>query len=83
MCPFVFPEADDLPNIDHARGLTELHHAAWYGDSIKTQILLQLGTNVNTTTTSGGSTPLHYAARKDQPDIARQLVDAGANVSSG
>ncbi|KAK7241884.1 spectrin binding protein [Aureococcus anophagefferens] len=58
-----------------------LHHAARYGWCSAIRWLLEHGADVEVTT-SGGATPLHFAAVYDRYDAAVLLLDAGACVDA-
>ena len=58
---------------------TELHTAAFCGDSEAAQELIDNGADVNANGV-GGETPLFKAVRQRHTEIAQLLIDNGANV---
>ena len=61
-------------------GAAALHDAVWSGRVEIVRLLLQAGADPNITHLEAGSTPLDYAAVKNEPEIAQLLLDRGANV---
>lgn len=61
-------------------GCPVLHEAIKKGDKRAVELLLEHGAEVNSTDTV--FTALHYAALKNQVEIARLLLDNGANVQA-
>jgi ankyrin repeat protein len=58
-----------------------LYHAARTGDLEKVEMLLAAGVSPRTPE-PGGNTPLHAAALSGRLDIARRLIEAGAEVDA-
>ncbi len=69
--PAVAMNADDAPIIEAARGQN--------GDAVRT--LINEGADVNARQPDG-ATALHWAAYRDDHEIAELLIDAGANVTA-
>src|SRR5687767_38751 len=62
---------------------TDLWRAAKLGDVPRIRQLVALGADANAkkrTLNIEGETPLHFAARHDQPNAIRALVELGANI---
>ena len=59
----------------------ELFVAAWKGDLIKVQTLLEMGANPNAKDDNGW-TPLHWAAQEGHVDVVRVLLERGANPNA-
>jgi ankyrin repeat protein len=65
------------------RGRTQLHHCARNGLTTSVKRLLSIrNINVNMKDDESGSTPLHWAAMIGHVDIARLLLQNGANVNA-
>lgn len=62
------------PNID-------IHAAALMGDLEAIQQHIKAGTNLNMKESMGGSTPLITAIVFDKPEVARALIEAGADLN--
>jgi ankyrin repeat protein len=58
-----------------------LHLASAAGNAPIVRLLLEQNANVNITTTSGFTTPLHSASERALPNIVQILLDAKANVT--
>jgi hypothetical protein len=58
----------------------ELFEAVWVGDAAKVSKLLRRGANPNAK--EDGSTPLHLAVLKEHADIAKLLLEHGADVNA-
>jgi ankyrin repeat protein len=69
-----------IPNFRYPDG-TALHAAVLYDHKLL-PYLLKKGAKVNEKSKEMGYTPLHYAARFGMCDIAKILIDAGADVNS-
>ncbi|GBL93521.1 hypothetical protein AVEN_59709-1 [Araneus ventricosus] len=71
------------PNELDDGGYTLLHVAAWsrVGNSRITQLLLERGADVHSTTPHG-HTPLHFAVCSRKRDTGVALIEAGASVNS-
>ena len=69
------------PNIVNRRGLTALHVAAWHGRTGVARALIRAGADVNVRGGHAGETPLHAAARANQPEMVILLLGAGARTS--
>ncbi len=67
-------------------GTTPLHSVASYGDDIEdikeVKRLIKEGADVNAVTEYGRETPLHWAAGTGIGEIARILIENGANVNA-
>ena len=59
-----------------------IHVAAYLGDIDKVKSLIETGTSVNGEPRRGGRTPLYWAVKNKHKDVAKLLIDKGANVSS-
>ncbi|CEO97738.1 hypothetical protein PBRA_005852 [Plasmodiophora brassicae] len=73
------------PNARNASGTTLLSVAAQKGLAAICKLLIQFGADVNAADTQDDeatATPLHSACRGKNPDIARMLLHAGANVNA-
>jgi ankyrin repeat protein len=56
-----------------------LHYAAWYNHPTLVDVLLAHGAPVDQPTAQGAS-PLFLACEKGHSEIARKLLDAGADI---
>lgn len=56
--------------------------AAWKNDLEGVRSLLEAGANARTKEVDG-ATALHYAARHDNPEMAKLLIDKGADANEG
>lgn len=63
-----------------SEGLTALHWASTYGQSISVNLLLSFNAEVDRLGPEGG-TPLLFAANGGHHDVVRILLNAGANVN--
>jgi hypothetical protein len=64
-------------------GESQLHHCAWNGFTTSVKRLLSIrNINVNVKDDWNGSTPLRYAAGKGHAEIARLLLQNGAEVNA-
>ncbi|MAM71563.1 MAG: hypothetical protein CMP91_10515 [Gammaproteobacteria bacterium] len=70
--------AGDFPD----GGLTALHHAARENAIAATQILIESGSDLNVLDSQGIS-PLRFAIINKNIDLAKMLVEAGANINDG
>ena len=61
-------------------GRSELHYAAVKGDVSEVTRLVRAGADVNLQD-KNGFTPLHGAAQQHMLDVARIVVDAGAEIN--
>lgn len=84
-----FPAAPKDARQRDAMGRTALHRAVDARDPAQVKQLISSGENVNGGVRSNeqsspdwGETPLHYAARDGSIDIARVLIQAGADVNA-
>ncbi len=69
-------------SIADAEGWIALHHSAEGGHPVAAKLLVDAGAVVEAQTT-GGYTPLHLAAAKDNSEVVRFLIEeAGANPNS-
>lgn len=59
----------------------DIHTAVLYGDLAVVKQHIEAGTNINEKEPMGGSTPLISAATFDKQEIAKALIDAGADLS--
>ena len=67
---------------DTGRGKTPLHHAAMNDDAGEISRLIGVGANVNARD-EWSSTPLHWAARRGNPEMAaRALIEVGADLDA-
>jgi hypothetical protein len=66
---------------DH--GQSALHMASYSGSLQTVQVLVQAGANVNCATSFEKLTPLHIACQRDWKQIAKYLIDHGADVNAG
>lgn len=64
-----------------AHDVGDLSIAAAQGDIGKISELLKNGANINETD-HAGNTPLYYSVRRGHPDVARLLIQNGANVNT-
>jgi ankyrin repeat protein len=62
-------------------GRSALHLHAAHGRTYGCACLLHQGADVNKQTADTGSTPLHYAAKYKQPEVAKLLLAYGAKTS--
>ncbi len=62
-------------------GVDSLYKAAEFGNIEEIKQLLDTGSDVNETTYSDGSSPLHIAIQEGHTEVARLLLDAGADVN--
>jgi len=69
-----------IGTVGHWFAHTALHKVIGQRGAIAVQILIDAGADVNRETTVG-STPLHIAAIDDNSEIARILMEAGADAS--
>lgn len=67
-------------NARDSLGAAALHDAVWSGRLEIVRVLLEAGANPNITHLEAGSTPLDYAAVKNELDIAQLLLDHGADA---
>ncbi|ASQ46766.1 ankyrin repeat domain-containing protein [Legionella clemsonensis] len=65
-------------------GITPLHTAAFFGNTVAVECLLNLGAYVNAQETQEGSgrTPLHSAASQGHNQVVELLLNANANVGA-
>jgi len=70
------------PNVARASGMTPLFDAIDVASSQLVKTLLAHGANVNAATTKTKITPLMWAIGEGQPDIAKLLLDAHADVQA-
>ncbi len=70
------------PNAAQADGLTALHWAALNDELGIAEILLYAGATVSPVTRVGGYTPLHLASQSGHGEMARALLEAGANANA-
>src|SRR5439155_3068110 len=70
------------PNIARTSGMTPLFDAIDVGSLDLVQKLLAHGGNVNAATTKTRITPLMWAIGEGQPEIAKILLDAHADVQA-
>jgi ankyrin repeat protein len=68
------------PNVAQMSGMTPLLEAVAVGNAQLVQMLLAHKANVNAATTKTGITPLMWAIGDRHPEIARVLLDGGADV---
>ena len=61
-------------------GRTRLHHAAFKGDSVTVQYLINAGANLHATD-KDGLTPLHFTAA-GHAEVAQVLINAGASLDA-
>lgn len=59
----------------------DIHTAVLYGDLATVKQHIEAGTDINSVEPMGGSTPLISAATFNKKDIAKALIEAGANLS--
>jgi len=60
---------------------TALSAAAFYGRPSVVDLLLELGAGINKVDAAGGNSPLHGAIVGEEPEIASQLIERGADVN--
>lgn len=72
--------ADVNKPIGLKNGYTALHHAAKSGRLDVVQYLLELGAPLNPMSAEG-ETPLHYAAQREDPALAKLLLNKGADAT--
>jgi uncharacterized protein len=70
------------PNTVDPTGETALMTAARVGDLESVKVLLDRGAKLDTTDPTYQQTALMIAVREDHPDVARLLVERGANVNA-
>lgn len=68
----------DLNELGRLTGDSLLHHRVSSGGVEDVKLLISRGANVNLPGDMG-FTPLHFAVRRDTPDVAEALLSAGAN----
>lgn len=78
----VLLQAGANPNIARTSGMTPLLEAINVGNAQIVQSLLAHRANVNATTAKTNITPLMWATGDSHPDIAKMLLDAGADVQT-
>ena len=59
----------------------DIHTAVLYGDLLVVKQHIAAGTDINSTEPMGGSTPLISAATFNKKEIAKVLIDAGADLT--
>jgi ankyrin repeat protein len=69
-------------NASQGDGMTALHWAARHGSAPMTEMLLDAGAEMESTTRLGTYTPLHMAAELGRADVVDLLVAAGADVTA-
>ena len=69
-------------NARDSLGAAPLHDAVWGGRLSMVELLVKLGAQVDIKHQEAGSTPLHYAAIKNEVEIGRLLIEHGANVQA-
>lgn len=69
-------------NASQGDGMTALHWAARHGNASMTELLLEAGAGMESTTRLGAYTPLHMAAELGRADVVDVLVSAGADVAA-
>jgi ankyrin repeat protein len=70
------------PNLARTSGMTPLFDAIDVGSLNLVRTLLAHGANVNATTTKTRITPLMWAIGEGQPELAKMLLDAHADVQA-
>ena len=70
------------PNAAQADGLTGLHWAALNDELWIAEMLLYAGATVSPVTRVGGYTPLHLASQSGHGEVARTLLEAGADANA-
>ena len=70
------------PNAAQTDGLTALHWAALNDKLGIAEILLYAGATVGPVTRVGGYTPLHLASQSGHGEVARALLEAGADANT-
>lgn len=70
------------PNAAQSDGLTGLHWAALNDKLGIVEILLYAGATVSPITRVGGYTPLHLASQSGHGEVARALLEAGADANA-
>jgi ankyrin repeat protein len=60
----------------------DLHFAAGHGDLQRVQQLLTAGADINGFDDDMGWTPLHYAVVAEQYEVAKYLIEHGADVNA-
>ncbi len=70
------------PNAAQADGLTALHWAALNDKLGIAEILLYAGAAISPVTRVGGYTPLHLASQSGHGEVARTLLEAGADANA-
>lgn len=61
-------------------GCTPLHYAAWHGQSVMIEMLLDASAVIDAQT-GDGMAPLHCAAQANYPESVKSVIDRGANVN--
>jgi ankyrin repeat protein len=69
-------------SVGTAKGWTPLHHGAKLGHAQRVAYLVEHGAPVNTLT-QRQRTPLYYAVRESKYEVARILLEAGADTEAG
>jgi len=70
------------PNLMTKKGVTALHVAAWRGNVTAVRLLIEHGSDPNIKSNSEEHfTPLHCAARFENPDVAEALLESGAKIN--
>lgn len=72
---------NDLLESHNSHGDKPLHLAANFGHGESVELLVQLGTNVNTTN-AHGNTAMHLASEKGYCDVIKKLVELRGSVNS-
>lgn len=87
--PYAMEFFDQFPDLDSAAksvlcqpGVTRLHQAAYLGATLVCQRLINNSHLDVDTMNNRSETPLHYAARNGQLEVAHYLLDAGANINA-
>ena len=68
------------PGLRNWLGITRLHRCAERGEIAIAEVCLEFGADINAIETHWGSTPLGWAARLGQTEMAQWLVAQGADV---
>jgi len=79
---FLFSFVFSSPTVEAQSLERALFRVIYRGDLDSVKILIGLGANVNAKANGSDATPLHVAADYDQYDIARFLIESGADVSA-